>query len=115
MTKNITKIILSDHSLCKKWEQNRLINPISGRKIKKDGPTYKIFMKQCNRLKLKKVPEIPLKPSPKPTKTKPALFKDLKKRQEKMNIAISICSVFCNLKNKFNFLKKIKSLFCAAC
>ena len=97
MSKNINKIILSDHSLCKKWQENRLINPISGRKIKKDGPTYKIFMKQCNRLKLKKVSEIPLKSSPKPTKIKPTLFKNLKKKQEKIN----------KLKHKRKITKKI--------
>ena len=84
--KDIVKIILSDPSLCKKWEVNKLVNPITGRKIKKDGPTYNKLMKQCNRMKLKKISPVPLKPSPGPTKVKPIAFgfTEAKKRAEKV-------------------------------
>ncbi len=71
VTKNILKIILSDPSLCQKWEANKLINPITGRKIKENGPTYTKIMKQCNKLKLGKIKQKSLKPSPKATKAKP--------------------------------------------
>ena len=76
MSKNILKIILSDPSLCQKWEANKLVNPITGRKIKENGPTYNKLMKQCNRLKLGKVKPKPLQPSPKKTKER-------RKRREK--------------------------------
>jgi|694.fasta_scaffold26890_2 hypothetical protein len=34
--------------ICSKWHSNPLINPISKKPIKKDGPTYKIFQKECS-------------------------------------------------------------------
>ena len=33
---------------CKKWKENKLINPKTNRKIKKDGPTYRIFEEKCD-------------------------------------------------------------------
>ena len=36
---------------CEEWESNRNKNPITGRKIKIDGPTYKKIEKQCNKLR----------------------------------------------------------------
>ena len=32
---------------CEKWRDNKLINPKTGRSIKKDGPTYKTYVKKC--------------------------------------------------------------------
>ena len=32
---------------CDEWLQNRLVNPDTGRKIKRDGPTYKTWKAQC--------------------------------------------------------------------
>ena len=34
---------------CKLWKKNKLINPITNRKIKKNGPTYKKFYKFCKK------------------------------------------------------------------
>ena len=33
---------------CKEFKKNPLINPETGRAIKKDGPTYKKLMKMCS-------------------------------------------------------------------
>jgi serine/threonine protein kinase len=41
--------------ICKQWNQNKLVNPKTGRKIKKDGPTYKSLEMECER-KIKKSP-----------------------------------------------------------
>ena len=51
LRKKITKLKASDitQDLCNQWNNNRLINPITGRKIKKNGYTYNLYMK---RLKL---------------------------------------------------------------
>lgn len=35
---------------CEQWEQNKSINPVTGRKIKVNGPTYKKMEKRCERL-----------------------------------------------------------------
>ena len=32
---------------CKEWEKNKEANPITGKKIKIDGPVYKRFEKEC--------------------------------------------------------------------
>jgi hypothetical protein len=37
---------------CDKWNSKPLINPISNRPIKKDGPIYKLFKKNCNKDKI---------------------------------------------------------------
>jgi hypothetical protein len=37
---------------CSKWNNNPLINPISNRNIKKDGPTYNLFKKNCDKDKI---------------------------------------------------------------
>ena len=85
MSKDIIKKIKSDPALCKKWEQNRLVNPITGRKIKKDGPTYNKLMKFCNQMKVGQL-KTPTK-TPKPTKVTAAFgstaAKARKERAEK--------------------------------
>ena len=48
--KNTNPIYNTDN--CKKWRNNPLINPISKRAIKKDGPIYKTFQKECDNIKL---------------------------------------------------------------
>jgi len=47
-------------SICQKWWKNPLINPRTGRTIKKDGPTYSKLLEECG-----PAPESP-KPKPKP-------------------------------------------------
>jgi hypothetical protein len=50
---------------CNKWHNNPLINPLSNRPIKKDGPIYKILEKECaNILKFspKKIVKVNKKP-----------------------------------------------------
>jgi hypothetical protein len=42
---------------CNKWRANSLINPLSNRPIKKDGPIYKTFQKECDNI-LKLSPKI---------------------------------------------------------
>jgi hypothetical protein len=39
---------------CDKWLQNKALNPITGRKIKENGPTWRTWNKKCssNRLNL---------------------------------------------------------------
>jgi len=51
LRKKITRLKASDitQDLCNQWNKNKLINPITGRKIKKNGYTYNLYMK---RLKL---------------------------------------------------------------
>jgi len=36
-----------NNKLCKLWKQDKIINPITNRKIKKNGPTYKEINKKC--------------------------------------------------------------------
>jgi DNA ligase-1 len=94
--KNLIKSILDNPNLCSKWEQNRLINPVTSRKIKKDGPTYKKLMLYCNRLKVGQL-STPKK-TLKPTKTKPGFnFIKGQKRAEKIKI----------LKDRKDEMKKI--------
>jgi len=81
MSKDLIKKILDDPSLCKRWEENRLVNPVTGRKIKKDGPTYKKLMLQCNRLKVGRL-STPKK-TPKPTKGVSGFGKIKKQEQAK--------------------------------
>lgn len=40
---------------CEKWLLNPLINPVSNRKIKLNGPTYKKLEKQCKSLPKKSI------------------------------------------------------------
>ena len=35
--------------LCKQWKKNKNINPLTGRAIKKNGPTYKKIEKMCKK------------------------------------------------------------------
>ena len=51
MSKNIIQIITKDPKLCIKWFDNKLENPITGRKIKQGGPTFKKLEKGCSSLK----------------------------------------------------------------
>lgn len=37
--------------MCKEFMSNKLVNPLTGKKIKKDGPTYKTLMKECAAMK----------------------------------------------------------------
>lgn len=39
---------LSKNNICKQFKNNPAINPITNRKIKINGPTYKKLLKQCN-------------------------------------------------------------------
>ena len=41
-------------SICKKFLKNKSINPVSGRKIKRSGKTFKNLMKECERHRLLK-------------------------------------------------------------
>ena len=45
-------IIINDET-CKKWMMNKTINPLSNRKIKENGPTYKMLEKKCSKSELK--------------------------------------------------------------
>lgn len=38
-------------SNCTKWLSNPLINPLTNRKIKKNGPTYNKIKKECEKVK----------------------------------------------------------------
>ena len=38
-------------NVCKDWKKNPLVNPETGRKIKKNGPTYKKLKKKCSEKK----------------------------------------------------------------
>ena len=35
------------NSICQEWFRNPLVNPVTGRKIKKDGPVYKKLERKC--------------------------------------------------------------------
>jgi hypothetical protein len=59
--KNTNPIYNTDN--CKKWRNNPLINPISKRAIKKDGPIYKTFQKECDNIKLSPKKKVIIKSS----------------------------------------------------
>lgn len=48
--KNNENDLNNDIKNCNKWNDNKLINPITGRKIKELGPTYKSFLKKCKKI-----------------------------------------------------------------
>ena len=41
-------------SICKQFLKNKSVNPVTGRKIKRSGKTFKNLMKECERHKLLK-------------------------------------------------------------
>jgi hypothetical protein len=57
--------------LCAKWKSNPLVNPATGRKIKKDGPVYEKIQKKCS------VPTVSTKPISKSMVTKPTRGKQI--------------------------------------
>jgi len=59
--KNTNPIYNTDN--CKKWRNNPLINPISKRAIKKDGPIYKTFQKECDNIKISSKKKVIIKSS----------------------------------------------------
>ena len=36
--------------ICNKWNNNKLLNPITNRKIKEKGPVYKSFLRKCKKI-----------------------------------------------------------------
>ena len=50
-------IIINDE-LCEKWNKNKLINPITNRKITENSTIYKKFNKFCNKTQNKGVNKI---------------------------------------------------------
>ncbi|ABU44343.1 hypothetical protein AR158_C798R [Paramecium bursaria Chlorella virus AR158] len=57
--------------LCAKWKTNPLVNPATGRKIKKDGPVYKKIQQKCS------VSTVPIEPISKSMVTKPTRGKQI--------------------------------------
>jgi len=50
--KNVKKENEKNYKKCKKFEENNNINPFSGRKIKRNGPTYKKLIRKCDEIKI---------------------------------------------------------------
>jgi DNA ligase-1 len=73
---------------CNKWLENKTINPITKRKIKVDGPTYKKIEKECNKIfQGKKSPVTELAPAKGVVEKRKVLKERKKKEQERKALA----------------------------
>ncbi|AAC96984.2 hypothetical protein PBCV1_A676R [Paramecium bursaria Chlorella virus 1] len=63
--------------LCSKWKANPLVNPATGRKIKKDGPVYEKIQKKCSVSAVSTVPVVSTKPISKSMVSKPTRGKQV--------------------------------------
>ncbi len=79
---------------CQAWRKNKLVNPLTNRKISEGGPVYKQLQKECKLL------PSPKKPSPK--KQSPKKQSPKKQSPKKQSVK--------SLLLKSKFLKALKSL-----
>lgn len=55
---------LSPRSKCEQWRANPTINPVSRRKIKRNGPVYKALKKECESVRSRPASPVPKRASP---------------------------------------------------